>query len=251
MMRRSTCVGMFVAFVSAVIAIVVLLLGRNMAKNCNYLNKESEDMSFETIAGHQINNEEIKEPEATYSITELDSFFFGRTLQNNTDPSLALISLSEAETAFPTPYIRFFSKEDRELCYLAYPIQEGGTYIVPFILPAGPNSSDPSQFLARSSFWTHDLPTKNEFEKMIAAVETSRDLSNIRAPIFQGLFSSTNTVLYCLLDEKECAVITLEMSVLSDDSDVLVKSVESEYVSIDDSPFSWFLSSDLADTSWE
>ena len=235
------------SFFCSILACSVLLIIGCSLENSGKALRPDKGVETGMIAGIRYNNDPIIHPQTLYQINDLEDFFNGKTLAKCTSGE-SIISLSDAVNRFPDAYLRFFDCNGSKMLYLAYPVEEGGTFLATLLLPADMLDAEKTSFLVDSVFWVHGLPSKEEFSMLKPGSNTLRDIEILCMPMLRGLFSSTESTLYCLLNDGICAAVTIDFVPDSPGTDPAIHSIE--FVSIEDSPFSAFLKSDMEDNNW-
>ena len=235
-------------FLSCCILVYVILLlsGCNSRDDGEDISKDNK-VETEFDAGFQYNNEMIIAPKTLYQINDLEAFFKGKTFADQSNEE-GILSLADALTYFPDAYLRCLDYNESQMLYLAYPVKEGGTYLVTLLLPMDVTVNEESSIIVDSAFRVHNLPAKEAISMFEPGVSTLGDIEQLHAPMLRGLISSVNSTSYYLLDEGVCAVVTSDAVPASFGSDPIIHSIK--FISIENSPFSAFLKSDLEDNRW-
>lgn len=233
--------------ICCILACAVLLFLGCSSENDGEKLQSNKGVETGMIAGIQYNNDTIIHPKTLYQINDLETFFKGKTFADCTSEE-SILSLSELASRFPNAYLRFYDYSRSKMLYLAFPVKEGGTFVATLLLPLDMLESEKSSFLVDSAFWVHSLPSKEEFSMLKPGINTLSDIEMLCAPMLRGLFSSGESVSYYLLNDGICAVVTIDSVSNSLGADPVIHSVE--YISVEDSPFSAFLKSDMEDSNW-
>lgn len=124
--------------------------------SCNssieYNKEEKNDLCI--IEGYAINNSTIEQCDAGYHIEELQNFFGVSSLQ-----TFRTLYLADIDAQFPIKYLR--KAEKYECCYIAYPVLEGGKFLV-FLNTQMDFKTGCGKLIYSESLYIHNLPSRDD-----------------------------------------------------------------------------------------
>lgn len=145
---------------------IILLLAIYMflfsACKAQGMGAETFDLTVSTLEGFQTNNMPISNDAVTYPISKLQNFFEPSSLP--TDNLFAdVLYLDEINEQFPVKYLRKIEIiEGHDRFYIAYPVSEGGKYLV-FLGAVVDPVTDEKRSCYLNSLYVYNLPNEDSF----------------------------------------------------------------------------------------
>lgn len=220
------------------ICVLFIFLLTACASAENTIEQEHHDSLTE---GYEINNEPIHAADIRYSIEELKSFFMNRSVVGSDCGQYTTLCLDEMDQQFPIVYLRKMQGEEGfPFYYVAYPVLEGGNFLVLLSEVVDPDSRE-QDLGCWSTFYTRDLPDKDCFAELEAGASLG-DVIQIAPYTEQPVMSSAN-ISYSLLKDGSTMKCTYARPT---DQGLILESTELLEIGDPRNPFAWLLHSDLA-----
>ncbi len=141
-----------------ILAVVMIVLCLFVSCGLHDSNSASSNNVPYVVEGYEINNSPMEQDNTTFTIEELEEFFDSTSLQTGD-----IIYLKDIHSRFPIKYLR--KAEETESYYIAYPVFEGGKFLVFLNTQLDFDSGYCKLFFAHS-LYIHDLPVESDFAKL-------------------------------------------------------------------------------------
>lgn len=208
------------------ICIILIMQVLLLFTSCGKAGEEVQDLQSMPVitatgvdlTGVKTNNDPILDTAQKLPISELKNYF------ENDLTKAGPLFLEEINQKFPVEYLRSMSvSENRESYYIAYPVLEGGLYVV-FLTGAMSNDGSAFKLAALNSIYLSELPEKRDLN-ILQPGDTFDDVKRIAPATLLTTTKSSAITSVSILQDGLTAEIDYQKEAYLDSGNLLIERI--------------------------